>query len=88
MRCLFEDVHQGGWDRSDVKAFDAPSDRWIWHVVGVERFSERDVRVEAFEVWEETWGQSEIIAYREPYEVLYRLMVGEELDVDSIDVGG
>ena len=30
---------------------------WIRYVVGrVERFGERDVRVEAFEVGEETWG--------------------------------
>ena len=36
-------------DRSDVEAFDVPSDRRIWHVVGVERFSERDIRAEAFE---------------------------------------
>lgn len=43
---LFEDVHQGGGDRSDVEVFDGPSNRCIRHVAGrVERFGERETSV-------------------------------------------
>ena len=57
----------------DVEAFDGPSDRWIWNVIGGVL---RRLR----------FGR--IVAYQELYEVLYSRMVREELDVDSVDVGG
>ncbi len=71
-------------DRSDVEAFDAPSDSWIRHVVGsVERFGERGVRAEAFEVGEETWGVERDRCLSGTIRGLI-----EKLDVDSVDVGG
>ena len=66
---------------SEVEAFDGPSDRWIWNVVGgvLGRQETSVLRRLRF---------GRIVAYQELYEVLYSRMVREELDVDSVDVGG
>ena len=62
----------------DVEAFDGPSDRWIWNVIGgVLRREETPVLRRL------RFGR--IVAY---YTNLYSRMVREELDVDSVDVGG